>query len=405
MSHRKFEAPRHGSLGFLPRKRCKRGRGKIKAFPKDDPTKKPHLTGFMGFKAGMTHVIREVAKPGSKLHNKETSEAVTIIETPPVTIVGLIGYVNTPNGKKPFKAVWAKHVNDGFKRRIVKNWYKTKKTNAFSKIGSRYGNEAELKKLTDLIKKYCHVVRAIVHTQMVVNNKKRIPGIKMKKDPIMELQINGGTVSEKVDWAVSKFEQDVRVGEVFKSDEMVDLIAITKGKGFAGVTSRWHTKKLPRKTHKGLRKVACIGAWHPARVSFTVARAGQKGYHHRTEMNKKVYRMGDGKDLKKSGMTESDITNKSINPMGGFNNYGYVKSDFVMVKGSIAGSSRRMITLRKSLLSHVATRSSLEEINLKLIDTTCKSGCGRWQTTAEKKAYLGPMKKDKTVVVSGEKAL
>lgn len=34
--------------------------------------------------------------------------------------------------------------------------------------------------------------------------------------------------------------------------------------------------------------MACIGAWHPARVAFSVARAGQKGYHHRTEINKKV---------------------------------------------------------------------------------------------------------------------
>jgi hypothetical protein len=62
----------------------------------------------------------------------------------------------------------------------------------------------------------------------------------------------------------------------------------------SGVTSRWHTRKLPRKTHKGLRKVACIGAWHPSRVQYTVARAGQKGYHHRTEMNKKIYRIGKG---------------------------------------------------------------------------------------------------------------
>jgi len=61
---------------------------------------------------------------------------------------------------------------------------------------------------------------------------------------------------------------------------------------FVGVTSRWHTRKLQRKTHKGLRKVACIGAWHPSRVAFSVARAGQKGYHHRTEMNKKIYRIG-----------------------------------------------------------------------------------------------------------------
>lgn len=63
---------------------------------------------------------------------------------------------------------------------------------------------------------------------------------------------------------------------------------------FAGVTSRWHTKKLPRKTHKGLRKVACIGAWHPARVGCSIARAGQKGYHHRTELNKKVCHISEG---------------------------------------------------------------------------------------------------------------
>eukprot|EP00792_Barthelona_sp_PAP020_P006682 TRINITY_DN3055_c0_g1_i1.p1 TRINITY_DN3055_c0_g1~~TRINITY_DN3055_c0_g1_i1.p1 ORF type:complete len:70 (+),score=6.16 TRINITY_DN3055_c0_g1_i1:51-260(+) len=60
MSHRKFEAPRHGSLGFLPRKRCRRVRGRVKAFPKDDKAQSCHLTGFIGFKAGMTHVVREM---------------------------------------------------------------------------------------------------------------------------------------------------------------------------------------------------------------------------------------------------------------------------------------------------------------------------------------------------------
>ncbi|PWS21205.1 50S ribosomal protein L3, partial [Enterococcus faecium] len=49
-----------------------------------------------------------------------------------------------------------------------------------------------------------------------------------------------------------------------------------------------------RKTHKGLRKVACIGSWHPARVRYTIARAGQKGFFHRTELNKKIYRIGLG---------------------------------------------------------------------------------------------------------------
>lgn len=67
--------------------------------------------------------------------------------------------------------------------------------------------------------------------------------------------------------------------------------------------------------------MACIGAWHPARVAFSVARAGQKGYHHRTEINKKIYKIGqgyhtkDGKVVKNNASTEYDLSNKSINPL------------------------------------------------------------------------------------------
>merc|ERR1711880_23603 len=77
---------------------------------------------------------------------------------------------------------------------------------------------------------------------------------------------------------------------------MIDTIAITKGKGLEGVVTRWGVTKLPRKTHKGLRKVACIGTWHPSRVSYSVARAGQNGFHHRTELNKKIYKIGEEAD-------------------------------------------------------------------------------------------------------------
>lgn len=37
--------------------------------------------------SGCTHILREVDKPGSKLHKKETCEAVTIIETPAMVII------------------------------------------------------------------------------------------------------------------------------------------------------------------------------------------------------------------------------------------------------------------------------------------------------------------------------
>merc|ERR1719500_163799 len=127
----------------------------------------------------------------------------------------------------------------------------------------------------------------------------------------------------------------------------MDIVGVTKGHGFKGVTSRWHTKKLPRKTHKGLRKVACIGAWHPNRIQYTVPRAGQKGYHHRTEINKKIYRIGEGykmkegKLIKNNAATEYDLSDKSINPMGGFPHYGEVKQDFLMIKGCCIGPKKR----------------------------------------------------------------
>jgi len=170
---------------------------------------------------------------------------------------------------------------------------------------------------------------------------------------------------------------------------MLDTCSVTKGHGYAGVTSRWGTRRLPRKTHKGLRKVACIGAWHPARVSYAVARSGQDGYFHRTEINKKVYRLG--KAGTNSGSTEFDLTAKSINPMGGFPHYGMVDEDFLMIKGAVVGPSKRPITLRKSLLTQTS-RNALEKIQLKFIDTSSKVGHGKFQTADEKSKFMGPMK-------------
>ncbi|KAH0507543.1 60S ribosomal protein L3 [Microtus ochrogaster] len=92
MSHRKFSTPRHGSLGFLAQKRSSRHRGKVKSFPKDDPSKPVHLTAFLSYKAVMTHIVREVDRPGSKVNKKEVVEAVTIVKTPPMVVVGIVGY-------------------------------------------------------------------------------------------------------------------------------------------------------------------------------------------------------------------------------------------------------------------------------------------------------------------------
>ncbi|XP_065268262.1 ribosomal protein uL3-like isoform X1 [Emys orbicularis] len=308
----------------------------------------------------MTHILREVHRPGLKLSKREEVEAVTIVETPPLVVVGLVGYIDTPRGLRNFRTIFAEHLSDECRRRFYKNWHKSKKK-AFTKYCKKWQDKdgkKQLEKDFAAMKKYCKVIRVIVHTQM-----KLLP-LRQKKAHVMEIQLNGGTVADKVDWAHEKLEKQVSVHAVFSQNETIDVIGVTKGRGMKGVTSRWHAKKLPRKTHKGLRKVACIGAWHPARVGYSIARAGQKGYHHRTELNKK----------------------------GGFPHYGAVNNDFIMLKGCVMGTKKRVLTLRKSLLGH-SSRRALEPIELKFIDTTSKFGHGCFQTAQEKRAFMGPQKK------------
>uniref|UniRef100_A0A8C9J863 60S ribosomal protein L3 n=1 Tax=Piliocolobus tephrosceles TaxID=591936 RepID=A0A8C9J863_9PRIM len=160
MSHKKFSAPRDGSLGFLPQKRSSRHGGKVKSFSKDDPSKPVHLTAFLGYKAGMIHIVQEVDRPGSKVNKKEVVEAVTILETPPMVVVGTVGYMEIPRGLRTFKTVFAEHISDECKRRFYKNWHKSKKK-AFTKYCKKWQDEdgkKQLEKDFSSMKKYYQVI-------------------------------------------------------------------------------------------------------------------------------------------------------------------------------------------------------------------------------------------------------
>jgi len=318
------------------------------------------------------------------MHKREVVDAVSIIETPAMVVVGVVGYVETPSGLRSLTTVFAEHLSEEFKRRCYKNWFSAKKK-AYTKYAKKYENGAkDIEEQLDRISKFCTIVRVIAHTQV-----KKLSNFRTKKAHIMEIQVNGGDAAAKVDFAKSLFEKEITVDSVFAKDENIDVIGVTKGRGYEGVTTRWGVTRLPRKTHRGLRKVACIGSWHPARVSDTVPRAGQNGYFHRTELNKKVYRIGKAGD-EKSCMTDADLTEKSITPMGGFVHYGEVRNDWVMVKGAIVGVKKRALVLRKSMMNH-SSRKHLEVIDLKFIDTSSKLGHGRFQTAEEKAKFLGPL--------------
>jgi large subunit ribosomal protein L3e len=61
---------------------------------------------------------------------------------------------------------------------------------------------------------------------------------------------------------------------------------------------------------------------------------------------------------KNNATTENDVTEKNITPMGGFPHYGEVNEDFMILKGSVQGTKKRHIILRKSLLTHTTQHAT-----------------------------------------------
>ncbi|CAO2140987.1 unnamed protein product [Urochloa humidicola] len=92
---------------------------------------------------------------------------------------------------------------------------------------------------------------------------------------------------------------------------MVDIIGVTKGKGYKGVVTR---SQDPQGSQQGCL-YWCLASGY--RVTYTVARAGQNQYHHRTEMNKKVYKIVKAGEESHDASTEFDRTEKEITAMGG----------------------------------------------------------------------------------------
>ena len=112
----------------------------------------------------------------------------------------------------------------------VLNRYKSKKK-AFTKTSKKWADEGgkkEIEKDLAKMKKYCKVIRVLAHTQIKQLKKRQ------KKAHLMEIQVNGGNVAAKIDWARENLEKKVPVKSVFTQDEMIDVIGVTKGKGMKG---------------------------------------------------------------------------------------------------------------------------------------------------------------------------
>jgi large subunit ribosomal protein L3 len=102
---RRINAPRRGSLAYLPRGRARRPIGKINHWPEvkaDDPK----LLGFAGYKVGMSFAFITNTRRGTPTFGQEIYSPVTFIESPPMFICGLRSYSNTSYGLKAANEAW-----------------------------------------------------------------------------------------------------------------------------------------------------------------------------------------------------------------------------------------------------------------------------------------------------------
>ncbi|MBL7100866.1 MAG: 50S ribosomal protein L3 [Nanoarchaeota archaeon] len=293
----KIHNPRRGSLQFWPRKRARRQYARVKSWPEVAEAK---LLGFAGYKAGMTHVMLDDDNPGSLTKGETISYPVTVIECPPLKSYSIRFYQKTHNGSKLVSEIFSKNLDKNLKRKI--------------KVSSKENKEPE-----DF-----DSLRLVVYTQPSLVGFKKTP-------ELFELGVGGKDVKEKLAYAKELLNKDVKISDVFKEGQLIDTHSVTKAKGFQGTVKKFGVTIRQHKSEKTKRGVGTLGAWTPKKTDWRVAQAGKMGYHQRTEYNKLSLKIG------------SDP--KEINPDGGFLNYGLVKCDYVIVKGSVAGTRKRLIIL------------------------------------------------------------
>ncbi|MCK5403004.1 50S ribosomal protein L3, partial [Candidatus Bathyarchaeota archaeon] len=270
MGRRRKSAPKHGSLAYLPRGRAKSPIGKINYWPEieaDSPT----LLGFSGYKVGMSYIYTISDKVGSPIYGQEVFTPITYIETPPMIVCGFRAYLPTINGLKSFSEVWAKK----FPKEIQK----------ISPFLKNADSKTSLKIITTSLDQISEF-RALLSTIPLLSN------VSQKKPNVFEVKIDGGTIKDQLNYLKTILGKKVELSEIFKEGQFVDVIAVTKGKGIQGPVKRWGVKKLHHKSGKKVRGVGTLGAWMPHYVMYTVPRAGQMGFHQRTERNKRILKIG-----------------------------------------------------------------------------------------------------------------
>ena len=325
----KYRGPRKGSLQFYPRVRAK------KILPRvswDFLSKEGvGLLGFIGYKVGMKSAYVRDNTSNSLTKGQRIIIPVTIIECPSIKILSVRFYKN----KKVIGEVLNSNIDKELKRKIKLPKEIKKKIEDFQPLLEKDGDKNKIG-FDD--------IRVIVYSQV------KKTGIKKRPD-ITELGLSG-SLNEKLEVIKKNLTKEISITDVF-GDGVVDIRGVTTGKGTQGPMKRFGLALRNHKSEKGRRGPGSGGPWHPARVEYTQPMAGQMGYFTRIVYNNKIIEM-------------KNITEKNINPKNGFKNFGKIKTEYLIVFGSIQGPSKRQVLITSPLrASKDQTKKNYELMELR----------------------------------------
>ncbi|OIO24517.1 50S ribosomal protein L3 [Candidatus Micrarchaeota archaeon CG1_02_55_22] len=294
--------PQRGSHSYWHRSRAQRKVARIRTW---NPVGKG-LAGFAGYKAGMASAFM-VDDSATPTEGQEIVVPVTVLEVPPMFVYSVVAYGKEMFGFKAIGESVATTVPKQLKRAIPV----AKKSKA---------------SLDDLAAKNPVEYRVIAFTQPFK------AGFGQKTPDVMEIAL-AGTPAEQLEYAKSVLGKEVKASDVLQLGEFLDTIAVTKGKGWQGIVKRFGVALGFHKSTQSRRHGGSIGGERQAKVMYTIPRAGQMGFHRRTDFNKRVLY----------------LSTDSTNLPQAYRFYGVVKNEFLVLRGSIPGPAKRLVRLRRTL--------------------------------------------------------
>jgi large subunit ribosomal protein L3 len=292
--------PRAGSLQYWPRKRAEKFLPSANWKVLEQFNKDSRLLGFIGYKVGMTSVLVKDLTPGSLGKDKKIPLPATVLELPPMKVFSIRFYKDN----KVIGEILAENLDKELKK-VVKL--------PKAKIGKKFED----------FQNYDNI-------RLIVYSEAKETGIKKTPD-VAEIGL-AGTLDEKINFAKDRMNKEISASEIIKPMQLVDIHGLTKGQGFSGPVKRFGISLRSHKSEKGVRRPGSLGPWHPNVVTFRVAMAGQLGMFSRIQYNGKVLSIGK-------------IKENNINPKEGWKNFGNIKTEYIIVSGSVPGPAKRQMLL------------------------------------------------------------